>query len=232
MGGGLSTSDSYPKALDDIVAPIHTDPARSCKEPHTIPRKTFDFFLSATLFRSYVADHPIVPQSCVTLRRSLFRSSIEMDCKKRRVRAIPSDGVACKKASALFANTGSREPRSLVGFGVKPHRAHREDKRKEQKGNVKMGENWEKKGMGRGKWVTAGHPHTHTKCPYRCYLPVLAGFGISYCVGPGCHKGDDRLRRRRDSNPRYLVRVHTISNRAPSATRSPLQKRAIRGCTL
>src|SRR5450432_324830 len=30
-------------------------------------------------------------------------------------------------------------------------------------------------------------------------------------------------RRERDSNPRYLS-VHTISNRAPSATRAPLQR--------
>ncbi len=35
----------------------------------------------------------------------------------------------------------------------------------------------------------------------------------------GC---EEKLRRGRDSNPRYVA-VHTISNRAPSATRSPLQ---------
>ena len=33
-------------------------------------------------------------------------------------------------------------------------------------------------------------------------------------------------RRERDSNPRYGFAVHTISNRAPSASRSPLRVRA------
>ena len=33
------------------------------------------------------------------------------------------------------------------------------------------------------------------------------------------------FRRERDSNPRYAVNVYTISNRAPSATRTPLLAR-------
>src|SRR4051812_49917869 len=37
---------------------------------------------------------------------------------------------------------------------------------------------------------------------------------------------NDRGRRERDSNPRYLT-VHTISNRAPSATRASLQRETV-----
>ncbi len=36
----------------------------------------------------------------------------------------------------------------------------------------------------------------------------------------------DNWRRGRDSNPRYLA-VHTLSRRAPSATRTPLQQGAV-----
>ena len=61
---------------------------------------------------------------------------------------------------------------------------------------------------------------------YRCSLPGLAGF--TAVASPGTIKrhasGQRRRRRERDSNPRYLS-VHTISNRAPSATRSSLQVR-------
>ena len=80
---------------------------------------------------------------------------------------------------------------------------------------------------------------------YRCSLPGLAGFvGIA---SPRAKTGLPQIqsrkrcstllvlviaakrfvetyrRRGRDSNPRYLA-IHTISNRAPSATRTPLQQ--------
>ena len=59
---------------------------------------------------------------------------------------------------------------------------------------------------------------------YRCSLPGLAGF--TALASPGTKNARwSGQRRERDSNPRYLS-VHTISNRAPSATRSPLHERS------
>ena len=70
----------------------------------------------------------------------------------------------------------------------------------------------------------AGHPRTPFG-HHRCYLSVLAGFTAVRSQDPTitstCHFRKER--RRRDSNPRYLT-VHTISSRAPSTTRSPLQE--------
>lgn len=75
-------------------------------------------------------------------------------------------------------------------------------------------------------------PPRHTKVVhYRCFLPDLTGFMSLCCAGPGYHTRIhekvpcyvvENWRRRRDSNPRYVA-VHTISSRAPSASRSPLR---------
>src|SRR5262249_12970267 len=55
---------------------------------------------------------------------------------------------------------------------------------------------------------------------YRCSLPGLAGF--TSIASPRAINITGTWRRVRDSNPRYLS-IHTISNRAPSTTRSTLQ---------
>ena len=57
---------------------------------------------------------------------------------------------------------------------------------------------------------------------YRCFLPDLAGF-VSFASPRAAYRlAHNEQRRERDSNPRYLS-IHTISNRAPSATRTSLQ---------
>ena len=74
-----------------------------------------------------------------------------------------------------------------------------------------------------------GGPKVHVRSPPRP-PPQRAQRGFATRSEPGARgaKGAQRrrpptrLRRERDSNPRYLS-VHTISNRAPSATRTPLQ---------
>src|SRR3989304_7547141 len=56
----------------------------------------------------------------------------------------------------------------------------------------------------------------------RCFLPDLTGFTILCCTGPGYQSGE-KWRREGDSNPRYtFVGIHTISSRAPSASRTSL----------
>ncbi len=65
----------------------------------------------------------LVPKAIVfdSIALLLVPKSIVFD-SKTRVRAPPSDRVVDVKNSVLFANTGSRERRSLVGRGVKPHK--------------------------------------------------------------------------------------------------------------
>jgi hypothetical protein len=55
---------------------------------------------------------------------------------------------------------------------------------------------------------------THRRGPYRCSLPGLAEFGRCDCTAA--------LAEREGFEPSVLFPAHTISNRAPSATRSPL----------
>src|SRR5438132_338284 len=57
---------------------------------------------------------------------------------------------------------------------------------------------------------------------YRCSLPGLAGFVCIASPRAVSVFSTFSRRRERDSNPRYLS-IHTISNRAPSATRASLQ---------
>ncbi len=74
-----------------------------------------------TVFGSNIL--PLVPKAIVfdSIALLLVPKSIVFD-SKTRVRAPPSDRVVDVKNSVLFANTGSRERRSLVGRGVKPHK--------------------------------------------------------------------------------------------------------------
>ena len=67
---------------------------------------------------------------------------------------------------------------------------------------------------------TAG---THAKVRYRCFLPDLAGFTSPRCPDHKLLLQSSLQRRGWDSNPRYPFRVYTLSRRAPSATRPPLQ---------
>ena len=82
--------------------------------------------------------------------------------------------------------------------------------------------------------MAAEHPATHKENRYRCFLPDLAEFANHCCVGPGYQteqiSGTIQTplipliiwRRGWDSNPRYVA-AHTLSKRAPSATRTPLR---------
>src|SRR5262249_17376425 len=55
-------------------------------------------------------------------------------------------------------------------------------------------------------------------CRYRCFLPDLAGFAASSCVGPSYHSrasdiSESIQRRGWDSNPRYLLGTRALQAR-------------------
>ena len=55
---------------------------------------------------------------------------------------------------------------------------------------------------------------------------------FSFSMYPLTFLSESLLRRERDSNPRYAFGVYTLSRRASSATRAPLQYRAVLPCLL
>ena len=58
---------------------------------------------------------------------------------------------------------------------------------------------------------------------YRCSLPGLTGFAVLYCMRPGLLQGLVHMAEREGFEPSVpLLAVHTISNRAPSASRASL----------
>jgi hypothetical protein len=57
---------------------------------------------------------------------------------------------------------------------------------------------------------------------YRCSLPGLTGFTALYCMRPGLLQGLQVAEREGFEPSVPLLTVHTISNRAPSASRASL----------
>ncbi len=119
-----------------------------------------------------------------------------------------------KRAGARGAKGREAGARPLTLHGPPPQRA--------QRGFATRSE----RGRGGPKGAKRVHGRSLSTAPHRSERSVASPREASGGAGGqrarSARRPPTRLRRERDSNPRYLS-VHTISNRAPSATRTPLQ---------